>query len=29
LHAARMADEFDAIDTRTEILRIVNQVTAN
>jgi UDP:flavonoid glycosyltransferase YjiC (YdhE family) len=28
LHAARMAVEFAAIDTRGEILRIVNQVTA-
>jgi UDP:flavonoid glycosyltransferase YjiC (YdhE family) len=28
-HAARMADEFAAIDTRAEILRIVRQVTPN
>ena len=28
LHAARMADAFAAIDTRAEILRIVNQVAA-
>jgi UDP:flavonoid glycosyltransferase YjiC (YdhE family) len=27
LHAARMADQFAAIDTRAEILRIVRQVT--
>jgi UDP:flavonoid glycosyltransferase YjiC (YdhE family) len=29
LRAARMADEFAAIDTRAEILRIVSQVTSN
>ena len=29
LHAARMADEFAAIDTRAEILRIVKRVTPN
>ena len=29
LHAARMADEFAAIDTRAEILPIVRQVTPN
>ena len=29
LRAARMADEFAAIDTRAEILRIVRQVTPN
>ena len=29
LRAARMADEFAAIDTRAEILRIVKEVTSN
>jgi hypothetical protein len=27
-HAGHMADEFAAIDTRAEILRIVREVTA-
>jgi UDP:flavonoid glycosyltransferase YjiC (YdhE family) len=29
LRAARIADEFAAIDTRAEILRIVREVTLN